>query len=216
MRTVLFVVCIALAHVAHAQPASAPSAGERAAAKKAPADKAAADKAAAEKAAAEKAAADKAATEKAAVEKLIASVPPKAPDSGASAFVTMPLSQFVALTRKAENPAFQYVQSFFELLSSLAWPVLAGFVAWIVLKRPEVAAFLARSSSRVTKVSVAGLEITLSEGAKATIEDLNKLLLQVPESHREWASILTSSRNSRTSSRTSRNTSRRHVIAATG
>jgi hypothetical protein len=72
------------------------------------------------------------------------------------------------------------------LLGSVAWPTVALIIVFRLLKMPQVAVLLTHVSRRVTEVSVAGVQLKLSEGAAATLDDLKKLLGTIPETHQEW------------------------------
>jgi len=72
------------------------------------------------------------------------------------------------------------------LLSSIAWPAVAWIIVFRLLKTPQIAVLLTHVSRHVTEVKVAGVQLKLSEGAAATLDDLKKLLGTIPETHQEW------------------------------
>lgn len=95
----------------------------------------------------------------------------------------------------AVNPKESHAFKWFDLIpavattvAALAWPLAALFIVIRILKFPDVSAFLARVPGRIMQVGVAGLEIKLSEGASATVDDVEKLLGQIPATHAEWLS----------------------------
>jgi hypothetical protein len=73
-----------------------------------------------------------------------------------------------------------------SLVSAIAWPVVALIIALQLLKKAGASVFIERVFRRTTELSVLGWQIKMSEGATATIDDLGKLIAQVPETHKEW------------------------------
>lgn len=77
-----------------------------------------------------------------------------------------------------------------ELIKSTAWPaalLLFPFLAYVGLFRHEsVRLWLSHLWRRTTGINIAGVEIKLNEGAKATIEDIQRLVSLVPAAHQDW------------------------------
>jgi hypothetical protein len=92
---------------------------------------------------------------------------------------------------KAEGALAQFtalVTALVPLAAALAWPLASLVLAGWLLQAPQMQFLLSRMSRRITQLNVAGLEIKLSEGAAATLEDVQKLIRQVPETHKDWVS----------------------------
>jgi hypothetical protein len=104
-------------------------------------------------------------------------------------YVLLPLTDAAQLTAGGKKEWTEALPPLVvSLLTSIAWPVAAVLITWWFLKTPQIQVFLTRASRRVTELSVAGLEIKLSEGATATLEDLQKLMGQIPDTHKDWVS----------------------------
>jgi hypothetical protein len=109
------------------------------------------------------------------------------PQRDTDIYALVPVSDLAKL--KAPVPATQdvdWLTALVEIAGSVAWPAAILLALWRLLKAPQVEVFLTRLAQRATHINMAGLEIKLSEGAKATLEDLQKLIKQVPETHEEW------------------------------
>lgn len=73
-----------------------------------------------------------------------------------------------------------------SVLSALAWPLAALCIFRMALKAPQVEILLEYINRRTSQISIAGLEIKLSNGAEATIRDIKTLIEKVPETHQAW------------------------------
>lgn len=104
------------------------------------------------------------------------------------AYVLLPLTDAAQLTVGDKKETAEVTALVVSFLTSVAWPAVVVLVTWWLLKAPQIQVFLTRVSRGITQLSVAGLEIKLSEGATATLEDLHKLIGQIPETHKEWVS----------------------------
>jgi hypothetical protein len=100
----------------------------------------------------------------------------------------VPISNLPTKAAQKENQehAHTWVADLAAVLGSIAWPLVAGIIVFRLLRAPQLAVLLAYASRRVTQVSVAGVQLQLSEGAKATLDDLQTLLSTIPETHQEW------------------------------
>ncbi len=123
-------------------------------------------------------------------------IPPNPPLSAGStlvgngAYALVPVSNLSQLNKPAEEDKKDggagWLSWFATVLASIAWPVTTLILAWLVLGHQSVRDLLGRISQGATQIKVAGLELELTPQAKATIEDLQTLIAQVPATHHEW------------------------------
>jgi len=104
-------------------------------------------------------------------------------------YAMVPLSGFVRLSdsksgKSTENSAATWA----TIVTACLWPIVTLVVVLRLLKEPQIKLALTKLSRRVTQLKVAGLEIELSEGAVATLDDLQKLIGQIPETQSDWLS----------------------------
>jgi hypothetical protein len=100
-------------------------------------------------------------------------------------YVLLPSAE-VSVSAKKENVFVESVNVATSLFAAIAWPVAVLIVALRCLKTPQVMDLLNRIFLRTTQLTVLGLEIKLNESGTATLSDLQNLIDQVPETHRDW------------------------------
>lgn len=103
------------------------------------------------------------------------------------------LKEATILLRAADSPKSSTKQQgvigdIAELLRSIAWPLAALAALFVLVRNEQIGIVLRKLSQRATHINVAGLEIKLNAGAQATIEGVERLVRQVPETHQEWIS----------------------------
>lgn len=112
---------------------------------------------------------------------------------GDARYLLVPASALPTADKKEKDEgvlarATALINALVPLAAAVAWPLASLWLAWWLLQAPQVQFLLSRVSRRITQLNVAGLEIKLSEGAAATLEDIQKLIRQVPETHKDWVS----------------------------
>lgn len=112
---------------------------------------------------------------------------------GDARYLLVPASALPTADKKEKDEgafaqATALISALVPLAAAVAWPLASLWLAWWLLQAPQVQFLLSRVSRRITQLNVAGLEIKLSEGAAATLEDIQKLIRQVPETHKDWVS----------------------------
>src|SRR6266446_3241697 len=108
---------------------------------------------------------------------------------GRNAYALIPVSDLAALTKETRgsgDTGQTWLESLVALVKYIAWPGAAIFLVLRLLRAPQIELLLTKLSQRTTQISVFGLEIKLSDGAKATLEDIQKLIAQVPDTHQDW------------------------------
>ena len=88
--------------------------------------------------------------------------------------------------KESDDKAPSFWTAVSAIFASLAWPVATYILIRMVLKTPQLEILLNYLYRRTSQISILGLEIKLSEGAKATLDDVRTLISKVPESHQVW------------------------------
>jgi hypothetical protein len=100
--------------------------------------------------------------------------------------VTIPLSEYQKLTGAAGKSDDSWGKALLGFVVALAWPLTALLLAWRISAMQGVQIALNKIVQGISQLKVAGFEIELNAAAAATLEDVEKLLSQVPETHRDW------------------------------
>jgi hypothetical protein len=74
------------------------------------------------------------------------------------------------------------------VIAALSWPVVVLILAHWMLRAPQIEVLLTKLYQRTTQITIAGLEIKLSDGAAATLDDLQTLISKVPTTNQDWVS----------------------------
>lgn len=117
-------------------------------------------------------------------------VDPQSPAGNDASIITLPAGSLVIVPSGAAqilNAKKDEPSTVLAILTAVAWPVAAIVIAIVLLRTQEIRDLLSRVSHKATELKVAGLQITLSEGAAATIDDLQKLVDRLPKAHEKWA-----------------------------
>jgi hypothetical protein len=113
-----------------------------------------------------------------------------APAGDAGGYVMVPVSalpQLMKATGAADEPEPGFWATICAaILAAVAWPLVVFCLVGRLMKAPQIELLLTRLYERTTKLTIVGLEINLSEGAKATLEDLQTLIAKVPATHQDW------------------------------
>ena len=104
-------------------------------------------------------------------------------DLPSGGYVLLPSSEVTAGSKK--DDALGTILAF---VSSIAWPVVILIVALSLANMPEFRDFLKRVFRQSTQLTIANFQIQMNEKASATLEDLGKLLEEVPKTHEKWLS----------------------------